>query len=163
MEWAQILWQGLWIGTGATIFLDLAAAVRRRIFQTPTLDYALVGRWVLLMRRGKFRHHPIMSSPPQAMERTVGWAFHFGTGIVFAVILLCVMGPEWGRAPTPGPALITGVLSVAAPFFIMQPAFGFGIAGAATPNPWMMRARGFVTHLLFGLGLYISALLFSAF
>jgi hypothetical protein len=53
-------------------------------------------------------------------------------------------------------ALIIGLGSVAAPFFIMQPAMGAGIAASRTPKPWAARMRSVATHFVFGIGLYIA-------
>ena len=53
--------------------------------------------------------------------------------------------------------LITLVLSsVVAPFFILQPAFGFGIAASKTAAPYVARRRSVITHLTFGLGLFVA-------
>ncbi|OVZ64709.1 hypothetical protein CDO44_00395 [Pigmentiphaga sp. NML080357] len=55
------------------------------------------------------------------------------------------------------PALALGVATVVAPFFILQPGLGAGIAASKTPRPNAARLRSLVTHAVFGLGLYISA------
>ena len=64
---------------------------------------------------------------------------------------------DWMRQPTLWPALLTGVLTMAVPFFIMQPGMGLGIAASKTPNPNVARLRSLVTHSVFGVGLYASA------
>jgi hypothetical protein len=46
---------------------------------------------------------------------------------------------------------------VAAPFLLLQPALGAGIAASRTPRPNVARRRSLVTHLVFGLGLYLAA------
>jgi Protein of unknown function (DUF2938) len=38
-------------------------------------------------------------------------------------------------------------VSVAVPFFIVQPSFGAGIAASRTPKPWLSRFRSFVAHM----------------
>jgi hypothetical protein len=58
------------------------------------------------------------------------------------------------RHPTIGPALIVGVGSVAAPFLVMQPGMGAGIAASRTPRPSAARLQSLVTHAIFGVGLY---------
>jgi Protein of unknown function (DUF2938) len=71
----------------------------------------------------------------------------------------------WGlglaRHPTPLPALIVGLLTLAAPSFVMQPAMGAGIAASKAPSPTVARLRSIAAHLVFGIGLYGSALLFA--
>jgi hypothetical protein len=60
------------------------------------------------------------------------------------------------------PALATGLLTVAAPLFVLQPALGAGIASSKAPNPNAARLRSVLTHGVYGLGLYVSARLWAA-
>ena len=59
------------------------------------------------------------------------------------------------RQATALPALLLGVVSVAAPLLLMQPGFGMGLAASRMANPWQVRLRALVTHLVFGLGVYM--------
>lgn len=127
------------IGCGATLVMDVWALAQRRLLGIASLDYALVGRWLGHMRNGVFRHAAIAQSPFVPGERAVGWTAHYAIGIAFAAVLLGVWGAEWTRRPTLIPALAVGLGSVAAPFFIMQPAMGAGIAASRTPKPWAAR------------------------
>ncbi|KVP07152.1 DUF2938 domain-containing protein [Burkholderia ubonensis] len=154
---ADALLRLLLIGAGGTLVMDLWALFRRRAFGTPSLDYALVGRWLGHMASGRFRHASIVAAPPVRHERPLGWLAHYAIGIAFAGLPVALAGTHWISAPTLLPALIAGIGSVAAPFFVMQPAFGFGIAAARTPRPSVARRRSLVTHLSYGLGLYIAA------
>lgn len=52
------------IGAGATVVMDIWAAARKRLLGIPPLNYALVGRWLGHLTRGRFRHAPIAASPP---------------------------------------------------------------------------------------------------
>ncbi len=144
-------------GVGATVVMDLYALVRRRWWGVQGLDYALVGRWLGHLRRGTVRHQAIARAAPVRGERLLGWLAHYLIGIAFAALLVVVAGVAWLRAPTPGPALIFGLVSVAAPLLILQPAFGAGIAASRTPAPGLARRRSLLTHLVFGLGLYLAA------
>jgi hypothetical protein len=44
-------------------------------------------------------------------------------------------------------------------FFVLQPGMGLGVAGTKTANPNATRVRSALNHTVFGLGLYVSALL----
>jgi hypothetical protein len=144
------------IGAGATAVMDIWAAARKWLLGIPPLDYALVGRWLAYLARGRFRHESIAASPPVSRERLIGWTAHYLIGIVFAAILLAIWGLDWARHPTIGPALIVGIGSVAAPFLLMQPGMGAGIAASRTPRPATARLHSLVTHGIFGLGLYAA-------
>ena len=146
----------LLIGTGATAVMDIWAAARKWLLGVPLPDYGLVGRWLAYMARGRFRHDPIAASPPLWGERLIGWTAHYLIGIVFAAMLLAIWGLDWARHPTIVPALIVGIGSVAAPFLLMQPGMGSGIASSRTPHPAAARLRSLVTHGIFGFGLYAA-------
>ena len=154
------------IGAGATAVMDIWAIVRQRLLGIPPLNYGLVGRWLVYLTRGRFRHDPIAASPSVRGELAIGWAAHYLIGIAFAAILLAVWGLDWVRSPTLGPALIVGIGSVVAPFLVMQPGMGAGIAASRTPRPAAGRLQSLLTHAIFGLGLYatgwITSLPYSA-
>ena len=144
------------IGTGATAVMDIWTAVRKLLLGIRPADYGLVGRWLVYLTRGRFRHDPIAASPPVRGERVIGWIAHYLIGIAFAAVLLAIWGLDWARNPTIAPALIVGIGSVAAPFLLMQPGMGAGIAGNRTPRPAAARIQSLVTHAIFGLGLYAA-------
>ena len=144
------------VGVGATAATDLWAIARKRLFGLAPPDYGLVGRWLAHMTRGRFRHDAIARAPAVRGERALGWAAHYGTGIAFAALLPALFGPAWLREPTPGPALLVGVVTVAAPFLLMQPGMGAGLAASRTPRPSFARLQSLVTHTVFGLGLYAA-------
>lgn len=144
------------IGTGATAVMDLWGVARQRLLGMAAPDYALVGRWLAHVARGRFRHERIAASPALGGERVIGWTAHYLIGIAFAAILLAMFGVEWAHAPTLGPALIVGIGSVAAPFLVMQPGMGLGIAASRTPRPAAARIQSLITHTIFGVGLYAA-------
>lgn len=144
------------IGLGATAVMDLAALGRRRLAGTPLPDYGLVGRWLAHMRYGRFRHASIAAAATLPRERAIGWTAHYLTGIAFAGLLLAVGGRAWLEQPEPWTALLVGLVTVAAPFLLMHPGMGAGLAGRRSPNPRATRARAIVSHLTFGLGLYLA-------
>lgn len=143
-------------GTGATVVTDLWASIRKGVFGTPLPNYGLVGRWFAHMGHGRFRHEAIAAAAPIPGERMLGWTMHYLTGIAFAAVLLGSQGLQWLSHPTPGPALAVGLGTVLAPFLLMQPGMGAGIAASRTPRPTAARLQSIVTHFVFGLGLYVS-------
>ncbi|MDR0230068.1 MAG: DUF2938 domain-containing protein [Flavobacteriaceae bacterium] len=150
------------IGVGATLFMDLYALINKRLFKIPSLDYAIVGRWIGHFKEGKFVHQNILLASPISGERVIGWCAHYLIGITFALLLLLVTGIEWVVQPTFVPAFLVGLLTTVAPFFLMQPAFGFGIAASKTPRPTIARVRSLMTHTIYGVGLYIAGIVLSA-
>jgi hypothetical protein len=159
--YADYLVCALFIGAGATAVMDIWTAARKQLLGIPALSYGLVGRWLAYLARGRFRHDRIAASPPVRGERLIGWTAHYLIGVAFAAMLLAIWGLDWARLPTIGPAVIIGIGSVAAPFLLMQPGMGAGIAASRTPRPAAARLQSLVTHGIFGLGLYAAGRVMS--
>lgn len=149
------------IGIGATAFMDIFAWFQRYLFKIPSLNYALVGRWIIGLPKGQFFHHTVLQSPPRRYERTVGWFFHYTIGVFFVLLMFALMGADWYLTPNLLNPLVFGVLSLCATFYVIQPAFGFGVAASKTPSPWVARKRSLFAHLSFGVGIYLAGLVWS--
>jgi len=156
-EAMHFLLHAVLIGVGATAVMDAWALFLRGCFGLPSLNYAMVGRWLGHLPEGQFVHRNIAQSAPVAGETAIGWAAHYLIGIAFAAMLLAVAGIEWAHRPSLWTALLFGVLSVAAPFFVLQPGLGAGVAASKTPQPNTARLRSLMTHTVFGIGLYLAA------
>jgi len=111
------------------------------------------------MPEGTFQHSNIAAAPQKRAECTMGWLAHYMIGILFAIVFVALAGNNWLQHPTPIPAIVFGVVTVAAPFFIMQPLFGLGFAASKTTDPTQARFRSLMNHIAFGMGLYLFALL----
>lgn len=149
------------IGVGATLTIDLWGLFLRHAFGIRSLDYCLLGRWLLHIPGGQIRHSSIAAAAVKAHECKVGWAAHYTIGATFALSFVLLASAAWLARPTLLPALAFGVATVLVPFLTMQPAFGLGIASARAPNPTAARIKSLITHTVFGVGLWLSALLVS--
>lgn len=149
------------VGVGATLVLDAWFAFLRT-FGVQTLDFALLGRWVGHTFKGSFFQPSLREASPVSGERALGWITHYAVGIVFAALLFGFMGNAWSQSPSLLPAVVLGVLTAAFPLFVMQPAMGAGFAASKTPTPLKNCLRSIVNHTIFGMGLYVSAVVFSA-
>ncbi len=153
----EFVLRSVMIGVGATAVIDGWAWLLARC-GVPSLRMALLGRWVGHLARGILRHDSIASAPAIPGEARLGWAAHYAIGVSFAAVLLGAYGLEWSRAPTLGPAMAVGLVTVVAPLFVLQPGMGAGVASSRTPRPLFNAAKSLVTHTVFGLGLYLAAL-----
>lgn len=145
------------IGLGATLTFDLWGLFLKQAFQITPANICLVGRWLCYMPAGIFTHSTIGATPPKRGECTVGWIAHYMIGITFASVFIAFVGNTWLRQPTLIPAIVFGIVTVLAPFAIMQPAFGLGFAAAKTAKPMQARVRSLLNHTAFGVGLYLFA------
>ncbi len=147
------------IGVGATVALDLWNVLLERLFGVPSLSMGMLGRWFGHFSHGRFRHDSIAKTSPIPGERIIGWSAHYAIGITWAALLLAIWGLDWARQPSFLPALTIGLGTVVAPFFIMQPGMGLGIAASKAPRPNVARLKSIASHSVYGVGLYVSAML----
>ncbi|MGJ0579001.1 DUF2938 domain-containing protein [Xenorhabdus bovienii] len=162
-EGLELIVRSVLIGAGATVVMDLWAIFIKRSFGVPSLNYSMVGRWIGHIPKGVFVHKSIVQAEPVKGETGIGWFAHYLIGIIFAGLLLLIWGLDWAKNPTLIPALIVGVVTVVAPYFIMQPGMGMGIAASKTPTPNIARLRSLMAHTSYGVGLYLAALFLTLF
>jgi hypothetical protein len=149
------------VGLGATLVMDLWALLLRRGFNIPSLDFCLLGRWLLHIPAGRIVHDSIAAAAQKRYECPLGWVAHYLIGTGFALVFVLLASGTWLERPTLLPALGFGIVTTLVPFLIMQPSFGLGIAALKTPNPNQVRLKSLMTHTVFGVGLYIWASLLS--
>ena len=149
----------IFIGLGATLTFDLWAQFLKHVFKISPSNICLVGRWLRYMPEGTFKHSNIISTPQKSAECTVGWIAHYMIGITLAITFVSIVGNNWLQHPTLIPAIVYGIITVLAPFFIMQPLMGLGYAASKTSNSTQARFRSLMNHIAFGVGLYFFALL----
>lgn len=146
------------MGLGATLLIDLWALFLKRAFAVASLDFCLLGRWVLHMPGGTFIHERISAAEPKRYECVAGWVTHYAIGSGLALAFVALMPGSWLDRPTLLPALAFGIVTTAAPYFVMQPALGLGVASSRTPHPNRARLKSLMTHTVFGVGLYLTAI-----
>ena len=149
------------IGVGASLLMDAWNLFLKRAFDIRSLNYCLLGRWFLHMTEGTFRHSSIAATPARRFECPVGWLAHYTIGVVLALVFLALAPGDWLARPTVLPALLYGIVTVVFPLFVLQPSLGLGIASANTPKPGQARLKSLGTHAVFGVGLYLCALVLS--
>lgn len=156
----------LLLGIAATATMDLWNLFLLRAFALPSLDYCLLGRWLLHMPDGTFRHAAIAKASAKPHECVIGRVAHYAIGVGLAIAFVALSGGAALDQPRILPALAFGVVTVAFPFFVMQPCLGFGVASAKAPRPAQARWKSLASHTAFGLGLYapveIARLLFPS-
>lgn len=149
------------IGMGASVLMDAWNLLLKRAFGVPSLNYCLLGRWFLHMPEGTFFHSSIAATPPRRFEWAAGWVAHYTIGAVLALVFLALAPDDWLLRPTVLHALLYGIGTVVFPLFVLQPALGLGIASSKTPRPARARLKSLVTHVVFGVGLYLCAVALS--
>ena len=145
------------IGVVATVLTDLWNSFLKHGFNILSLNFCFLGRWILYMPNGIFRHNSIKTTTPKPFECVIGWIAHYSIGIVLTLLFIILAPVDWIIQPTLLPALLYGICTVIFPLFILQPSLGLGMASSNTPNPTQARIKSIMTHIIFGVGLWLSA------
>lgn len=145
------------IGIGATALMDLWSLLRKNLLNISQTNWGMVGRWIAYLPQGQFTHNTIAESHPIRGEHLIGWVAHYLIGIGYAGLLILTGGEAWVNNPTVSLALVIGIVTVVAPFFILQPGMGAGIAASNTNHPNSARLHSVINHTVFGFGLFLSA------
>ncbi|WP_268796822.1 DUF2938 family protein [Pseudomonas huanghezhanensis] len=155
----EFIYLAVLIGIGGTALLDLWALLLKATLGLPTPPWHLVGRWFAGLPKGQLvRREGIGNVPAVNNELAIGWAGHYLVGIVFAAVLLVIWGVQWAHAPSFLPALVVGLVTVGAGWFILQPGMGVGVACNKAPNPPVARLQNVIGHVVFAIGMYGAAL-----
>ena len=145
------------VGVFATAAADLWQQALAKWCGRPAADWAKVGRWVAWIPRGVFVHRPIAATRPVRGEKLIGWAFHYVVGIAYAALFLTALRAVAGVSSSILPALAFAAVTLAAPWFVLQPALGLGVLARRAPDPAVVRFVTVTTHGVFGLGLALGA------
>jgi hypothetical protein len=149
------------VGVGATIVLDFYALMMSRVLGVPAPNWAMVGRWFGNMARGQFVQAAMSKAAPVKGELTIGWIAHYAIGIDYGRLLVALWGKVWLERPTLLPPMILAWVLLVAPYLMMMPGMGMGIAGSRTPNPNITRLKSMMSHSVFGLGMYATGRLLA--
>ena len=154
----DVLFRAMLVGVGGTVVLDVWAEFLARVMGVPATNWAMVGRWLGNMPRGRFVQRSMTNAEPVTGELAIGWVAHYVIGTAYGLFLLAIWGPDWIAQPTLLPPLMLAWALLLSPYFIMMPGMGAGIAGAKTPKPNVTRLKALVAHSVFGFGMYATAL-----
>lgn len=155
---AEILAKAALVGAGGTLILDLWALFLARATGVAAMNWAMVGRWFGNMPRGQFIQAAMSEAKPVKGELAIGWIAHYAIGIGYGFLLLVIWGQGWFEQPTLLPPMVLAWILLLAPYFVMMPGMGLGVAGSRTPNPATTRLKSMIGHSIFGLGMYATGL-----
>lgn len=148
----------LWAFAGGlvgAVLIDITETVAARVGITSGVNIALVGRWFIGLFAGRMAHPDIRHSAPHPQEVKAGWVFHLliGGG---GVALLYPLSFVAAGAPLPVNHLLGGALFGLAtsvlPWFILLPAFGWGVFGRKGPDGSNALLASTLSHVPYGLG-----------
>lgn len=150
---------GFVAGVLGTLAMDLLNNLVARTGVFLKLDVAMIGRMAAGWAHGRFRYgHPDeMEQVPN--EMIYGYLAHFVIGVGLAVPFILGWGLWVGGPVSPISAVLYGVATTAASFFLVYPSMGLGVFGRRSPE----RIRALITplanHLFYGVGLGVGVVL----
>jgi hypothetical protein len=148
---------GAIMGIGGTIAMDFWAWALTRFADQPAPNWAMPGRWLAYVFKGRVFHDSISAASPVQGELRLGWVFHYAVGLIYGVIFIALAGTPWLAEPAFLPLWVFSLLTIAAGWFLLHPGMGLGWAASKTPNPWKTRIMGLLAHTAFALGMWIVA------
>jgi hypothetical protein len=150
---------GLVAGVVGTLAMDLLNSIVARTGVFLKIDVAMIGRMAVGWTRGQFCYRHPDEMKPVPNERIYGYLTHFAIGVGLAVAFVLGWGLWVGGPASPVWAVLYGVATTAASFFLVYPSMGLGVFGRRSPD----RVRAFITplanHLFYGVGLAVGVVL----
>jgi len=104
-------------------------------------------------------HRSIAAAAPIRHELAIGWIGHYVTGVSYGLIYMLVVTIGLDTTPTFVSALIFGLVTLVAPWLVMQPGMGAGVFASNLPNAGIVRFVNLTMHIVFGVSLYFAWLL----
>lgn len=145
------------IGILATITMDVLSVTALKLGFIAFLPPRLTGRWFALMARGQFLHADIGRVQPINHETAIAVPVHYTIGITLAVVYLRVTSAlGLSRAQPDRSSWFRSIHE--SPFMAAHVSFhGFGLFGTHGPPGTRLFFSSLVTHVFFGVGLWLGA------
>lgn len=148
---------GALMGVGGTFAMDIWALVLSRFGVAPFPNWAMPGRWLGHIARGRVFHDDIGAAAPVTGELALGWVLHYGVGVIYGIVFAMFAGVVWVAKPDFTLVWIFSLITIAAGWFLLQPGMGLGWVASKTPNPWKVRGLGLIAHTVFAIGMWLVA------
>jgi hypothetical protein len=141
------------IGVVGTAVMDLGNLLSARSGRISRIDLRLLGRMARGWARGRFRY-----AHPSEMEKTekeavYGFLTHYSIGVGLAIPFLLGWKVLVGGPPSPAVAVLYGLATTVASWFLVYPSMGFGVLGLRASEGWKPALSSLLNHLFYGLGL----------
>lgn len=148
--------QIIFMGVFATLVIDLWALMLKHGFKQQTTNWGMAGRWFAYLPRGVFIHSPIGKTESVKNEKLIGWSAHYAIGVIYAWMYILMTANVLNRQPDITTAVLFGLVTVVAPWLILQPGMGMGIFARKAPDPWIKRLTSLSVHTIFGVALFVG-------
>ena len=146
-------------GVLGTLMMDSGNQLFARSGMISKIDVGMIGRMAAGWTRGRFRYgHP---SEMEQVENEVlyGYATHYAIGVAFAVPFVFGWKLVVGGPPSPVWAIVYGVATTGASWFLVYPSMGLGAFGLQSPEGFKNTLSSLANHLFYGMGIAAGVVL----
>jgi hypothetical protein len=147
---------GVVAGVLGTLVMDSLNLLLARSGLISRIDVRMIGRMALGWTHGRFRYRDPSEMEPVAHEKLLGWVAHYGIGVGLAVPLVLGWPLLVGAPLLPGWAIVYGVATTAASWFLVYPSMGLGVFGRRSPEGLRATLSSLANHLFYGIGLAVG-------
>jgi len=152
----NLIISGIVAGVIGTMFMDLMNNLVARTGLLLKIDMALLGRMTAGWTHGRFIYNHPDELEPVPNEKIYGYLTHFAIGISLAVPFITLWGLFVKNPLTPFGAIIFGISTTAASFFLVYPSMGLGVCGLKSPVKIKAFVSPLANHFFYGVGLAIA-------
>jgi hypothetical protein len=123
------------------------------------IDVVAIGRMTFGWTRGRFRYGHPGEMEEAAGEKLYGHLTHYAIGVAFAVPYVLAWTLLVKDPASPAWAVVYGVATTGASWFLVYPLMGFGAFGRRSPHGLRASLSPLANHLFFGLGMAAGIIL----
>ena len=154
-------WQVLLAGVIATMSMDVLTVIAIRLRLIAPLSPNVVGRWFASVAHAHPFHEDVARAAPRSYELAIAVPGHYAIGTFLTALFVLTAHRLGWHATSLSPALVFGVCTSALPWLLMFPAMGYGFFGTHGPAGTRLFVSSLVSHVFFGLGLWVAVRMMS--
>ena len=138
------------IGIISCLAMDIWQRLLKIMYDINPSDWAIVGRWyILLISKAKIYNPIIEEVPPIKNELRIGWVVHYTVAIMYSIFFFMLLKYNFCNASIFN-GFVFGLLSVVVPWFFFMPVLGKGFLGLKTPSPFLSCSLAIGSHVVIG-------------
>jgi hypothetical protein len=149
-------WQVLLPGVTATVSMDVLTAIAIRLRLIAPLSPNVIGRWFASVARAHPFHEDIARAAPRSHELAIALPVHYAIGMFLTALFVLTANRIGWPMRSLWPALAFGLCTNVFPWLLMFPAMGYGFFGAHGPEGTRLFVSSLVSHVSFGLGIWLG-------
>jgi len=146
---------GVAAGVLGTLAMDSLNYLFARAGTLLRIDMDMIGRMAVGWAHGRFYYEHPGEMEKVANEKLYGYVTHYTIGVGLAVPYVLGWDLLIGGPASPAWALVYGVATTAASFFLVYPSMGLGLYGRRSPEGIRAPLSSLANHLFYGVGIAV--------